>query len=88
MYQNGFPEKLISEKSGHRSLKGLRAYEKTSLKQEKAVDCTFSSDETFVEEQENIKIEKKEEKKSPLVEQVVQHFSGLQGCTLNFYTKP
>lgn len=36
MYKRGVPEKLISDKSGHRSLKGLRSYKRTSSIQEKA----------------------------------------------------
>ena len=40
MYENGVPEKLISEKSGHRSLKALRNYEHISKTQEKvAGEC-------------------------------------------------
>lgn len=36
MYEKGVPEKIISEKLGHRSLKALRAYERTSSPQQKA----------------------------------------------------
>lgn len=43
MYVKGVPEKIIAEKSGHRSLKALRAYERTSSVQEKAaVECVQS----------------------------------------------
>ena len=34
MFNTGVPEKVIAEKSGHRSLKALRAYERTSVAQE------------------------------------------------------
>ena len=36
MYAKGVPEKLIAEKSGHKSLKVLHAYQQTSSVQEKA----------------------------------------------------
>jgi len=41
MYECGLPEKIISEKSGHRSLKGLRAYAHTAVLQEKAAGNTI-----------------------------------------------
>ncbi len=36
MFNKGVPEKLIAEKSGHRSLKALRVYERPSVSQEKS----------------------------------------------------
>ena len=36
MFNQGVPEKVIAEKSGHRSLDGLRSYEHPSRKLEKA----------------------------------------------------
>ena len=81
MYENG---KLISEKSGHRSLKALRAYERTSKKQEKAAGICIQAEKMFsVTETNNESTEfpKPSTKEHP---QLMQ-FSGLQGCTLNFY---
>ena len=43
MYESGVPEKLICDKSGHKSLKGVRAYKKVSLEQEKAVGESITS---------------------------------------------
>ena len=34
MFNGNIPEKVIAEKSGHKSTKALRCYEKTSFKQE------------------------------------------------------
>ena len=34
MFNGSIPEKVIAEKSGHKSIKALRCYEKTSLQQE------------------------------------------------------
>ena len=43
MFLNNVPEKIIAEKTGHRSLAGLRAYENTTHSQEKAVTKRVSS---------------------------------------------
>ena len=40
MYEGGVPENIISEKSGHRS---LRAYEKTLITQEKDAGATLKA---------------------------------------------
>ena len=45
MYLKNVPEKLISEKTGHRSLTALRVYERTSCVQEQAV--TKANEEIF-----------------------------------------
>ncbi len=39
MFSNGVPEKVIAEKTGHRSLKALRFYERTPPEMEKAMGC-------------------------------------------------
>ncbi len=50
MFNKGVPEKLIAEKSGHRSLKALRVYERTSVSQEKSAGtCLQDSDHDFSE---------------------------------------
>ena len=43
MYEGGVPENIISEKSGHKSIKGLRAYERTSILQEKAAGASINA---------------------------------------------
>ncbi len=48
MFNKGVPEKLIAEKTGHRSLKALRAYERTSVIQEKSAgNCIQLSEHNF-----------------------------------------
>ena len=47
MYANGVPEKIIAGKSGHRSLKALRAYEHTTYSQEKAAGLCIHSGEDY-----------------------------------------
>ena len=43
LYTAGVPEKIIKERTGHRSLECLRMYERTSTKQHKAVSRVLSS---------------------------------------------
>ena len=49
MFQKGVPEKIIAERTGHRSLSGLCAYEKATEEQTKAVcDAKLFKDSTFI----------------------------------------
>ena len=43
MFQQGAPEKLIQERTGHRSLEGLRSYERCSENQHRALSIVLSS---------------------------------------------
>ena len=47
MYEGGVPENIISEKSGHRSIKGLHAYERTSILQEKAAGASINAEQAL-----------------------------------------
>ena len=99
MYNTGVPEKLIAEKSGHKSLKALRVYERTSKIQEKSAGQCIQSGASFdpmssIEDKENsnpvLKISMPSAGptsscSSPGVPRAVQQFSGLTGCTFNFY---
>ena len=38
MFEGKIPEKVIADKSGHKSIQGLRCYERISVKQDQAVD--------------------------------------------------
>ena len=101
MYNKGVPEKLISEKSGHRSVKALRVYERTSEMQHKlAGKCVQSAHHPFetsttvksttvvppapatLENKENVPLKVQPEPSSGMAQ-----FSGLTGCTFNFYQK-
>ncbi len=44
LYNAGVPEKIIKERTGHRSLESLQMYERTSDKQQHAVSRILSSD--------------------------------------------
>ena len=43
LYQTGVPEKVIQERTGHRSLSGLRHYERTTDDQHRTVSRILSS---------------------------------------------
>ena len=47
MYNAGVPETIIAEKSGHRSTKALRVYEKTSDAQQKQAGQSIQVEEEF-----------------------------------------
>ena len=58
MYNTGVPEKLIAEKSGHKSLQALRVYEHTSEVQDKSAGQCIHSGTCFdpislIEDKEN-----------------------------------
>lgn len=52
LFSYNVPEKLIQEKTGHRSLAGLCAYECTTTKQEQAITKILSSSTKFIEDSE------------------------------------
>ena len=48
LFQAGVPEKIIQERTGHRSLKALRMYERTTTSQHIAVSNVLSAVDTSV----------------------------------------
>ena len=44
LFEAGVPEKIIKERTGHRSLEALRVYERTTMDQQKAVSALLSSE--------------------------------------------
>ena len=66
LFASNIPEKVIQEKSGHRSLAGLQAYEKTTTSQEHSVTKILTSIENFPEAEEiNCQIAVQRHKCSP-----------------------
>ena len=43
VYQSGVPEKVIQERTGHRSLKALRCYKRTNEAQHQAVSSVLAA---------------------------------------------
>ena len=88
MYSKNLPEKLIAEKTGHRSLTALRLYERTTTAQEKMLTRVLNEEgSTYAALMEEDKREastgedvtaSSSDKKKPV-------FSGLQNCVFNFY---
>ena len=77
MYTRGVPEKLIAEKSGHRSVDALRMYERTSSNLEKAAGKVTSDPGKRFE----VKVDGKEKQETA---SALPGFSGLNHCTINF----
>ena len=95
MFSKGVPEKLIAEKTGHRSLKALRFYERTAPEMERAVIANPKEQFPFREQAPVVKPEPLEgeecsasKMESSGAASAVPTFSGsLQHCTINIYNK-
>ena len=79
MYEHSVTEKMISDKSGHRSIKRLRAYQHTSVAEEKAAGNSINA------ELVNIPVVAKPQTSSDHLSKM--HFAGLEKCTINFYNQ-
>ena len=86
MYNAGIPESLISEKSGHRSLDGLRVYEHPSDDLERTAEDSIAGCSKNVEERDGDKEEEKFKPPQSAPPQLPQlpNFSGMNQCTINF----
>ena len=62
MFQSGVPEKIVAEVTGHKSMKALRQYERTTEQQFQAVGNSISCMEAFEPEQVLPQSEVREEK--------------------------
>ena len=51
LFEAGVPEKIIKERTGHRSLEALRVYEHTSTEQQQAVSAVLSAEKKTTFEQ-------------------------------------
>ncbi len=93
MYSQNVPEKIIGEKTGHKSLVGLRAYERTSTAQEQNLSKLLTGPKQ--EDKENIPLEELDTTKERDENQkIVSSFGvdkkvifngNLDNCTFNFY---
>ena len=63
MYRCGVPENVIKERTGHKSLDGLRAYERTTLEQQRAVSRILTDPNRPVSGSFNLVLEKEEQSK-------------------------
>uniref|UniRef100_A0A1X7SQE5 Tyr recombinase domain-containing protein n=1 Tax=Amphimedon queenslandica TaxID=400682 RepID=A0A1X7SQE5_AMPQE len=77
MYNAGIPERMISEKSGHKSIEGLRAYERTSDELERMAERSIAG------EPSGALCEVKKVKKEPEEHFPHPNFSAMSNCTIN-----
>ena len=93
MYDSGVPEKLIQERTGHRSTEALRCYERTNMQQHSAVSAVLSkpTQSSYMEQMYSVRSQK------TISQQVVEtkacsipsvSFENLHGCTININTAP
>ena len=87
MFTSGISEKVITEKSGHRSLTGLRPYEKTSDHQQEAGRAIAALEQSTFENEEKHKMGSRDADKNPEI--TAQSFPGaeLNNCTINIIYK-
>ena len=91
MYDSGVPEKLIQERTGHRSLEALRMYERTNMRQHQAVSNLLSTPHST---SYNHFMESKQMRVAYTAPQNNQHattsfsFNNLHGCTINIHNTP
>ncbi len=78
LFDQGVPEKVIKDRTGHHSLDALRIYERTSEDQHKEVSAILSSASKTL--QEDIPVQKASTTGIPYL-----NFGELQGCTINIY---
>ena len=92
MFKAYIPEKIIAEKSGHKSLKALQMYEHTSSLQEQATgvaiinggQASYSDGESEENADKKPNIDKSGQEKSQKSPPQVPTFTGkLENCTIN-----
>ena len=93
MYESGVPEKLIQERTGHRSLEALRSYERSNADQHQTVSAILSAPQQqmyrhttetrslFHSMQSSIELE-------PSHNLPGVSFQNLHGCTINIHNQP
>lgn len=64
MYHCGVPKNVIKERTGHKSLDGLRAYERTTIEQQRAVLRILTDPNRPVPGSFNLVLEKEEQSKT------------------------
>ena len=97
MFQTGVPEKIVAEVTGHKSMKALRQYERTTEQQFQSVGSSISVMETFGQEQvlsvskseiEEESVQETKPDKEALVGELQKTLPSISGtlnnCTFNF----
>ena len=94
MYESSVPEKVIQERTGHKSLETLRMYEKTNAHQHETV-CNVLSAPCSRTYNEQVQISRQHSSFSSLslkqpcdAQSVSISLNNLQGCTTNISNTP
>ena len=83
LFAKGVPEKIVAERTGHRSLTSLRAYERTTDKQCQSATTVLVSDTSTFSGSANCP--KSDAMSDPEKDKLFQGISGtFHGCTFNF----
>ena len=92
MFQHGAPEKLIQERTGHRSVEGLRAYERLNESQHKAVSALLARKPDGVQYSKRMQMQSLNMPSTSSTGPVAQpafNVHEMHGCTINnFYGVP
>ena len=94
MYECGVPEKVIQERTGHKSLEALRVYERTNAQQHETVSKVLSAPHPRTYN-EQVQISRQHASFSSLslkqpcnTQSVSISLNNLQGCTININNTP
>ena len=86
MFESGAPEKLIQERTGHRSLEGLRSYEKTNINQHEALSTLLTKSQSTSYAQQLFSSQQTSNIQWQSLSQPKLSFKNLHVCTININT--
>ena len=83
------PEKVIQERTGHRSLTAMRLYERTTNEQHRNVSAILASSGSSYSQINKASHAQLHQAPSSLPAAAAQvNFQGMTGCTINIYNLP
>ena len=92
MFEMGVPEKIIQERTGHRSLEALRTYERSNERQHKKISHILTSSSTNNTTDNTMESVHFTQYRQPEIKLNPQNssvsFNSLQDCTINIYSAP
>lgn len=94
MYESGIPEKVIQERTGHKSLEALRVYERTNAQQHETVSMVLSAphsrayNEQVQISRQHSTISTVELNQTCTSQNVSISLNNLLGCTININNTP
>ena len=95
MFRQGVPEKVIQERTGHRSIEALRTYERVDDLQHMAVSSMLANNPTKAAYSQHLVSTKTKTHSLNMSTSQTQHsgipaitFNDLHGCTINFNCMP